>query len=67
MVGSINGKTAVANNDQIVQAVSIGVAKAIQGSNMGNTKVVIDATGDSSGLMNFITLKQRQESRQYGL
>ena len=67
MVGSINGKTAVANNDQIVQAVSIGVAKAIQGSNMGNTKVVIDATGDSSGLMNFITFKQRQESRQYGL
>lgn len=67
MVGSINGKTAVANNDQIVQAVSIGVAKAIQGSNMGNTKVVIDASGDSSGLMDFITFKQRQESRQYGL
>ena len=67
LVGTIGNKTAVANNDQIVQAVSIGVAKAIQGSNMGNTKVVIDASGDSSGLMDFITFKQRQESRQYGL
>lgn len=67
LVGTIGNKTAVANNDQIVQAVSIGVAKAIQGSNMGNTKVVIDASGDSSGLMNFITFKQRQEKRQYGL
>lgn len=35
MVGSINGKTAVANNSQIVSAVSTGVAKAVS-SVMGN-------------------------------
>lgn len=35
MVGSINGRTAVANNSQIVSAVSTGVAKAVS-SVMGN-------------------------------
>lgn len=38
MVGSIGGRTAVANNDQIVQAVSLGVYNA-----------VVDAMGKTSG------------------
>lgn len=67
MVGSIGNKTAVANNDQIVQAISIGVQRAMEKSGMKNTKVVIEAKGDSSGLMNFITYKQKEESRQFGL
>lgn len=67
LVGSIGSKTAVANNDQIVQAVSIGVQKAIQNSGIGNARVVIEASGDSSGLMDFITYKQKQQDRQYGL
>ena len=67
LVGRIGSKTAVANNDQIVQAVSIGVQNAIARSGIGNARVVIEATGDSSGLMNFITFKQKQQERQYGL
>lgn len=66
LVGSIGNKTAVANNDQIVQAVSIGVQNAIANSGIGNAKVVIEARGDSSGLMDFITYKQKQQERQYG-
>lgn len=67
LVGSIGNKTAVANNDQIVQAISIGVQRAMEKSGMKNTKVVIEASGDSSGLMNFITYKQKEENRQFGL
>ena len=64
MVGSINGKTAVANNDQIVEAISIGVAKAMSGR---STNVNIIADGDTQGLMKFINFKQQQQNRQYGL
>lgn len=67
MVGTIGNKTAVANNDQIVQAISIGVQKAMERAKTNNTKVVIEATGDSSGLMNFINYKQKEQKRQYGL
>jgi len=69
MVGTMKGKTAVANNDQIVQGITngvmIGVARAM--SNTGSSKVVIEATGDTEGLMNFITFKQKEQDRQYGL
>ena len=64
MVGSINGKTAVANNDQIVEAISIGVARAMSGR---STNVNIIADGDTQGLMKFINFKQQQQNRQYGL
>jgi hypothetical protein len=44
MVGSLGGKTAVANNDQIVEAVSAGVYQAVssalsQGTTGGETPV----------------------------
>ena len=64
MVGTINGKTAVANNDQIVEAISIGVAKAMSGR---NTNVTIQANANTQGLLNFIDFKQQQKNRQYGL
>lgn len=66
MVGTIGGKTAVANNDQIVEAISIGVAKAMM-STQKDTTVNIVAEGDTSGLLDFIEFKQRQKNRQYGM
>ena len=66
MVGSINGRTAVANNDQIVESISIGVARAMAGANR-KTDVTIVAEGDTKGLMDFINFKQRENDRQYGL
>ena len=41
MVGSIGGRTAVANNDQIVTAVSQGVAKAVSSVMGGNTGDIV--------------------------
>lgn len=68
MVGSIGNRTAVANNDQIVegikQGVMIGVAKAMSKS---SNNIVIEADADVEGLMNFITFKQKEQDRQYGL
>lgn len=67
MVGTIGGRTAVANNDQIVEAISIGVAKAMKSATPTERPVQIIAEGDASGLMDFITFKQQQKDRQYGL
>lgn len=67
MVGTINGQTAVANNDQIVEAISIGVAKAMMVTGGKNTTVNITAEGDASGLLNFINFLQKEKDRQFGL
>lgn len=64
-VGSIGGQTAVANNDQIVDGISAGVAKAIMATGR-NVNVNITAEGDADGLLDFITFKQKQKDRQYG-
>lgn len=51
MVGSIRGKTAVANNDQIVESVSNGVYRAIKeamgdnGNSNGNVTIVVQMDG----------------------
>lgn len=70
MVGEMNGKTAVANNDQIVQGITngvmLGVARAMAGAN-GSQKIVIEADADTQGLMNFISFKQKERDRQYDL
>lgn len=67
LVGSIGNKTAVANNQQIVDAVSQGVKNAILASGgFGKNKVVIEAHGDADGMMNFITFKQKEQDMQYG-
>lgn len=67
MVGTIGHKTAVANNDQIVEAISVGVAKAMMATGGRDTTVNITAEGDTSGLLDFITFKQKEQNRQYGL
>ena len=69
MVGSINGHTAVANNDQIVQGIQNGVfnamMSALSSADFGNSNVTIEANGDTDGLLNFITFKQKQRDRQF--
>lgn len=67
LVGRIGNKTAVANNQQIVDAVAQGVTNAIMASGgFGKNKVVIEAHGDADGMMNFITFKQKEQDMQYG-
>lgn len=63
MVGTIGGRTAVANNDQIVEAVSAGVARAVA-SAMGNIadrpqKIYLDGKE--------ITSSQNRRNRMYGI
>lgn len=63
LVGTIGGRTAVANNDQIVEAVSAGVARAVA-SVMGNIadrpqKIFLDGKE--------ITSSQNRRNRMYGI
>lgn len=61
-VGSIGGRTAVANNDQIVEAVSDGVYRAmaplVSGMGKGDTRVYLDGRE--------ITAGQNRRNRMYG-
>lgn len=67
-IGSFGNQTAVANTDQIVDGIAIGVTKAMVATGANKeSKVVIDAKGDASGLLDFITFEQRKKDRQYGL
>lgn len=63
-----NGRTAVANNDQIVAGIQQGVFSAMMSAlshaDFGGN-VTIEANGDTEGLMNFITFKQKQKERQF--
>lgn len=65
MVGRIGSHTAVANNDQIVEGIASGVARANMATQK-DTTVVIEANGDTSGLLDFINFKQKERDRQYG-
>lgn len=67
MIGKIGNQPAVANNDQIVEAVSIGVKRAVESANFNAQPTIIKATGDTSGLLNFINFEQEKRNRQYGL
>lgn len=71
LVGTMKGKTTVANNDQIVKGIEEasfqGMMKAMTATGGYNTKVEITAEGDSSGLLNFINFKQSQADRRNGL
>ena len=68
LVGQINGRTAVANNDQITdgirQATYQGMMSALASADF-SSNVTIEARGDEEGLMNFISFKQKQRDRQY--
>lgn len=66
-----NGKTAVANNEDISkgieQASFQGMMKALTATGGSKQKVEITAEGDASGLLDFITFKQKQTNRRNGL
>ena len=68
LVGKINGRTAVANNDQITdgirQATYQGMMSALSTADFGSN-ITIEATGDDSGLLDFISFRQKQKDRQY--
>lgn len=68
MVGTINGHSAVANNDQIVSGIQSGVFNAMMSAlsnvNFGGD-TVIEANADTQGLLDFITFKQKQRERQF--
>ena len=66
LVGTIGGKTAVANNDDIVASVSAGVYEAVsaaQGSGTSNISVSVD--GDN--LFNFFVAKHNGTVKQTGV
>ncbi len=68
MVGSVGGRTAVANNDQIVEAVSKGVAQAVSsvlGSNNGQMKILVEA-GDGTALSRALASSMRVENQRRG-
>lgn len=71
MIGTLDGKTAVANQNQIVtgirQATREGMLDAFMSTGNQNVQVNIVAEGDTSGLLDFITFKQKQSDRQYDL
>lgn len=70
-VGSMGGRTAVANNDQITsgirQAAKEGFLDAMSLTGNKNVNVNISAEGDASGLLNFINFKQKERDRQFGM
>lgn len=67
MVGSIGGRTAVANNDQIVESVSRGVYQAVvsaMGSSNGNQ--VVEAKVNDKVLFEVMVSRARQETVRTG-
>lgn len=72
LVGKFNnGKTAVANNEQISKGIEEasfqGMMKALTATGGSKQKIEITAEGDASGLLDFITFKQKAENRRIGL
>ena len=68
MVGSIGNRTAVANNDQIVEAVSSGVYQAVvsaMGQSGGNQ--VVEAKVNDKVLFEVVVNRNRQETMRTGV
>lgn len=67
LVGSIGSRTAVANNDQIVESVSRGVAQAVE-SVLGNgrSNVTVTLEGDAKGLFKVVQKEGRAYSARTG-
>lgn len=67
MVGRINGRTAVANNDQIVNAVSKGVYEAvISAMNKSSNNVNIYLEGEARGLFRAVQKESHDYTRRTG-
>ena len=58
LVGTMSGRTAVANNDQIVEGIYRGVLQAMNDSNSSGTNVVVYL--DSNEINDTIVKKQKQ-------
>ena len=67
LVGRIGSSTAVLNNDQILEQMTLAVARGISASGSQEKQVNIIAEGDTEGLLNFINFKNASKNRQYGL
>ena len=68
MVGTIGGKTAVANNNDIVTAVSQGVYEAVsaaQSTDSGTSNITVSVDGDN--LFNFFVKKHNGTVKQTGV
>lgn len=63
LVGSVGGRTAVANNDQIVAAVSEGVYRAVS-SAMGNSNTTVNVDGKK--LFEIVTERNNSAVRRTG-
>ena len=67
LVGRIGSSTAVLNNDQILEQMTIAVARGMAASGNQEKQVNIIAEADTEGLLNFINFKNASKNRQYGL
>lgn len=67
MVGQIGGRTAVANNDDIVQAVSEGVYKAVTQANENGNGNVIQFVVDGKVFYEQIVSRNKREVQRTGL
>ena len=54
-------------SNQIVDGISTGVARAMLSIKSPRQPIVIEATGDTEGLLDFIQFKEKDKDRQYGL
>lgn len=69
MVGSIGGKTAVANNDQIVEAIAQGVFRAVteaMNGNSGNRKQEVVIYLDGKAMARRLYLYNQEVAREHG-
>ena len=66
MVGTIGGQSAVVNNQQIVAAVSQGVASAVASVMGGSQNVTITLEGDAKGIFKVVQKEGRAYSARTG-
>jgi hypothetical protein len=71
MVGTIGGRTAVANNDQITSAIASAVAPAVynavvQAMSNSSSNVVVNLVGDAEGLFNAVVEQDNNYQRRTG-
>ena len=67
LVGKIGNSTAVMNNNQILDQMTIAVARGMSASEGNERPIQIIAEGDAEGMLDFIKFKQISRNRQYGL
>ena len=68
LVGSINGRTAVANNDMITNAIATATYNAMSkalSENNGNVRIVVE--GNEEGIFKVWQKQQRKYERATGL